>query len=547
MADEELLKRGMFVDRYEIRELLGVGGQGQVYRAHDPVLKRPVVIKALAIMTDDFLRRFTREAEAISKMSHNNVVDILDFRVEAGRPYIVMEYLAGQDLAARLAKGPMEVGEAVDIVLAVCSGVFACHRRGVIHRDLKPKNVFLSQSADYGTVVKVLDFGIARVAQGVDDSITEVGSVVGTPRYMAPEQLRAGGVVDEKTDQYGVGMLLYVSLTRESPWGNFRDADLVRAILQGRYPGPRKFRPEIPEGLEQIIQKAMAVDRGARFMSIHALGQELLRYATPEGQTLWTGHFTNVPRPMLPALSVALAKPIAVTEVLSAADGNQDASETDTTEKDAAHSDSPWEKGLGSAAAPLVPTKILPIHAAQGRATGSIGAVPSGPLQEIRAMDLPRSAPGVAAKAAGLTTRTMNPHNRGVDGSRRMRRILVGIAGLALVGAAAGAVLWLSAGLLSRGRPQRHGAASNPVASTTTDAADTRSTVEGQASNALLPSQTGAGAMRPSDSMEREQVPQAVHKAAATESVRTESRKKRGEGRKHPRLQFLDDGSPLLE
>jgi len=168
------------------------------------------VIKALAIMTDDFLRRFTREAEAISKMSHNNVVDILDFRVEAGRPYIVMEYLAGQDLAARLAKGPMEVGEAVDIVLAVCSGVFACHRRGVVHRDLKPKNVFLSQSADYGTVVKVLDFGIARVAQGVDDSITEVGSVVGTPRYMAPEQLRAGGVVDEKTDQYGVGMLLYV-------------------------------------------------------------------------------------------------------------------------------------------------------------------------------------------------------------------------------------------------------------------------------------------------------------------------------------------------
>jgi len=533
VADEELLKRGMFVDRYEIRELLGVGGQGQVYRAHDPVLKRPVVIKALATMTDDFLRRFTREAESISKMSHNNVVDILDFRVEDGRPYIVMEYLAGQDLAARLAKGPMGVGEAVDMVLAVCSGVFACHRRGVIHRDLKPKNVFLSQSADYGTVVKVLDFGIARVVQGVEDSITEVGSLVGTPRYMAPEQMRAGGVVDEKTDQYGVGMLLYVSLTRESPWGTLRDVDLVRAILQAQYPGPRKFRPAIPEDLEHIILKAMAVDRGARFVSVHALGQELLRYATPEGKTLWTGHFTNVPRPMLPALSVPLAQPMVVTEVQGAAGVGKDASETDTTEKDAPQPAGPWEKAV--AAAPLVPTKILPVR--EGARLRTTAAVPSGPLQELRAMALPRGARNVAAEAAAPTTRTMNPRAAGADVSRPKRRLLVGIAGLAVVGAVVGLALWLPANFRTR-----------PEARATTDAASLGLAAQVSAPNAQSPPQTGAATTRPIDPLEHEQSPKAARNLAATESAPAETRKKRSrEGRKRPRLQFLDDGSPLLE
>jgi len=202
---------------------------------------------------------------------------------------------------------------------------------------------------------------------------------------------------------------------------------------------------------------------------------------------------------------------------------------------------------LGSAAAPLVPTKILPIHAAYGRATGSIGAVPSGPLQEIRAMDLPRGAPGVAAKAAGLTTRTMNPHNRGADGSRRMRRIFVGIAGLALVAVAAG---WRCGCLPVFCRVgDRKDMGPLPtlwrVRQRTRRICDRPS--RGKPRTLCCHPKPGQAPCGPSDSMEREQVPQVVHKAAATESVRTESRKKRGEGRKHPRLQFLDDGSPLLE
>jgi eukaryotic-like serine/threonine-protein kinase len=155
----EILKRGTQLGRYEIRELLGRGGMGQVYRAWDPSLRRDVAIKVLGAPDEELLRRFSREAEAVSQLNHSNVVSILDF--SAGPvPYIVMAYLRGEDLSTRLKRGPMSVGEAVDIILGVCAGVHACHCRGVVHRDLKPGNVFLHETPE-GTSVKVLDFGVA--------------------------------------------------------------------------------------------------------------------------------------------------------------------------------------------------------------------------------------------------------------------------------------------------------------------------------------------------------------------------------------------------
>ncbi|HEX7499852.1 MAG TPA: serine/threonine-protein kinase [Polyangia bacterium] len=211
----EILKRGTKLGRYEIREMLGRGGMGEVYRAWDPALRRDVAVKVLGASDEDLLRRFSREAEAISQLNHPNVVSVLDFSA-GSTPYIVMAYLRGEDLSTRLKRGQISVGEAVDIILGVCAGVHACHTRGVIHRDLKPGNVFLHETPE-GTAVKVLDFGVAILRENVSGEITRPGHVVGTPRYFSPEQVRSVDA-DAKSDQYAVGLLAYVALAGKSPF-----------------------------------------------------------------------------------------------------------------------------------------------------------------------------------------------------------------------------------------------------------------------------------------------------------------------------------------
>jgi serine/threonine protein kinase len=290
-VSEELLRRGQKLDRYELRELIGQGGMGQVYRAWDTVLSRDVAVKVLTITDADMLKRFAREAEAIGRLDNHNVVDIHDLRIDGAHPYIVMEYLRGENLNARLKRGALSVAEAVEVILGVCCGVAACHRVGIIHRDLKPGNVFLAETADYGVVVKVLDFGVAKPAQ-LAEEVTGPGKVVGTPRYLSPEQLD-GGTADELSDQYQIGLLLYVCLSGKPPFGNIEKDDLVRAVMSSDYPGLREERPEIPPGLEQVISRAMSAERGRRYPSVIELGRALVGYATPEGQALWAEVFEH--------------------------------------------------------------------------------------------------------------------------------------------------------------------------------------------------------------------------------------------------------------
>jgi len=300
---EEILRRGTKLDRYEIREMIGHGGQGQVYRAWDNLLKRNVVIKALGQVTEEFEKRFLREAEAISSLNHNNVVGIIDYRVDKGQPYIVMEYLRGETLSQRLSRGQMHITEATDMILGVCSGVFACHRRGIIHRDIKPGNIFLSESEDYGTIVKVLDFGVALLTEQKAGDLTGAGQMVGTPRFFSPEQVRHAEV-DDKTDQYAIGVLLYAALTRRPPFPKMENEALIPAILKSDYPRPREIRAEIPVGLEKVVLKAMSVEKGNRFSSVRELGIATLEYSSNDGKNLWTGHFLQVPRPLPPPVSM---------------------------------------------------------------------------------------------------------------------------------------------------------------------------------------------------------------------------------------------------
>ncbi len=286
----ELLQRGTKVDGYEIRELIGHGGMSEVYRAWDADLKRDVAMKVLRLRDEGMLKRFEREAEAIGKLDSENVVQIHDFRLHGDHPYIVMEFLRGMSLQERISKsGAMDTEEAVGVALGVCRGVAACHRAGIIHRDLKPGNVFLAETVHYGTVVKILDFGVAKPRQYAVD-LTEPGQIAGTPAYVAPEILK-GLPADELSDQYGIGLLLYVALMGEPPFAKKERADLVLAIKGSDFVPLKRVRPDVPDELVAAVMRALSADRAARFASVTAFGRALLPFAQDDEREISRTYF----------------------------------------------------------------------------------------------------------------------------------------------------------------------------------------------------------------------------------------------------------------
>ena len=283
------------IDRYRLQELIGCGGMGAVYRAVDTKLGRTVALKTAtgkrsgARLTDRVRQRFLREAMALSKVEHRNVVQVLDFGfADDGTPFLVMEHLRGEDLGARLAaaRAPLAVTEAVDIMLGVCAALRACHRVGIIHRDLKPGNIFLAET-DTGREVKVLDFGVSKAPTA--DDLTREGQILGTPQYLAPEQI--DGKVGPASDQYALGVLLYVCLTLRLPYEDHENRELLRAIETGKFEAPRALRPELPPELEEILLRAMHVSPTDRFESVYALGQRLWSLASPRAQEEWRSYY----------------------------------------------------------------------------------------------------------------------------------------------------------------------------------------------------------------------------------------------------------------
>jgi serine/threonine-protein kinase len=304
------------IDRYQLHELIGCGGMGAVYRALDTKLGRTVALKtatgkrAGARLTDRVRQRFLREAMALSKVEHRNVVQVLDFGfADDGTPFLVMEHLRGQDLGARLATAdaPLAVTEAVDIMLGVCAALRACHRVGIIHRDLKPGNIFLAET-DTGREVKVLDFGVSKAPTA--DDLTREGQILGTPQYLAPEQI--DGKVGPASDQYALGVLLYVCLTLRLPYEDHENRELLRAIETGKFEAPRALRPELPSELEEILLRAMHVSPSDRFESVYALGQRLWTLASPRAQEEWRSYY----RPRAGDPRGATAPLLAKTQVL---------------------------------------------------------------------------------------------------------------------------------------------------------------------------------------------------------------------------------------
>jgi len=256
---------GRTIGRYEVVEKLGAGGMGEVYRARDPKLGRDVAIKVLPdeVAADrDRLARFAREARAVAALTHGNVAAIHGVEEADGRTVLVLEYVDGETLADRLARGPLPVAEAVDAARQIASGLEAAHAVGVIHRDLKPGNVMLTRQDE----VKILDFGLAKVPAETGDTAstesptltavaTRAGAILGTAPYMSPEQAR-GKAVDKQTDIWAFGCILFECLTGSRTFGGDTLADTLGAVLS-QEPDWSRLPPATPRGVRRLLRRCL--------------------------------------------------------------------------------------------------------------------------------------------------------------------------------------------------------------------------------------------------------------------------------------------------
>ncbi|MEZ4381817.1 MAG: serine/threonine-protein kinase [Nannocystaceae bacterium] len=252
--------------RYRIDALLGEGGMGAVYRGHHVHLKRDFAIKVLHpdITRDpDVGRRFEREAQSAARLDHPNCIQVTEFgTTDSGTRYMVMQLLEGIELHD-LIRGPMEPLRALDLFLQILAGLEHAHGRGVVHRDLKPQNVFVSRESDGKEVLKIVDFGIAKLVsgEGAGEAMTRAGMVFGTPLYMSPEQC-LGVQVDARSDLYSAGILLYLMLSGKLP---FVSDDPVAVIRMQVSQDPPPLPDSVPEDLATIVFRLLAKQRDARF------------------------------------------------------------------------------------------------------------------------------------------------------------------------------------------------------------------------------------------------------------------------------------------
>lgn len=269
---------GTLSGRYETGEKLGTGGMSNVYKATDRILERTVAVKILAEhLSDDerFVARFRREALAVAKLIHPNIVQVYDTGIDEGRHYIVMEYVEGRSGAQILQRhGPVEPEVAAEIGVQACAGLDYAHRRGIIHRDVKPGNLMVVGGPVGGgeMVVKLTDFGIARAIE--QTRITQVGSVVGTAAYLAPEQVR-GEEATPATDVYALGVVLYQFLTGRLPYEGSSLAELAVRQQNEKPLPPDTYNGEVPETLGAAVLRALEGDPSRRYASADELSAGL--------------------------------------------------------------------------------------------------------------------------------------------------------------------------------------------------------------------------------------------------------------------------------
>jgi tRNA A-37 threonylcarbamoyl transferase component Bud32 len=260
-------------DRYEVEELVGTGGMSSVYRAHDRLLERKVALKVLHQQyseDEEYIERFRREARAVAALSHPNIVTVIDRGEHDGRQFIVFEYIDGENLKALIQRcGPVPVTTALELAMQIARGLSFAHQQGLIHRDVKPQNILLNGDGQ----AKVTDFGIAR-SLDVQHGMTQTGTVLGTSDYIAPEQAQ-GQRVDEHTDVYSLGVVLYEMLTNEVPFPGENFVAVAMRHINEEPPSIRDKRPDVSPRLEAAVQRAMAKRPEDRFQTMADFCREL--------------------------------------------------------------------------------------------------------------------------------------------------------------------------------------------------------------------------------------------------------------------------------
>jgi serine/threonine-protein kinase len=265
---------GTHFGRYEVERHLGRGGMGDVYLVRDTVINRKAALKTIRVDADldpqhaiEMRQRFYREGQTAGQLTHPNIVTVHDLGEALGLSYIVMEYVEGQTLAQLMKKQRLSVAQIKHVLYHAGTGLDYAHQHGIFHRDVKPDNVMVTK----GGVVKVMDFGIARITES---DLTKTGSVMGTPAYMSPEQVN-GEKIDARSDIFSLGVILYELLTGKKPFTGETIPSIMLAIIRGDWAQPSTVDAKISASWDEILRKAMARDREQRYATAREFAQAI--------------------------------------------------------------------------------------------------------------------------------------------------------------------------------------------------------------------------------------------------------------------------------
>ena len=275
----------ILLDKYRVDRVLGAGGMGVVVAATHIELEERVAIKFLrpeVLENEEALQRFLREARAAVKIKSEHVARVIDVgRLDTGAPYMVLEYLEGGDLSDTIKEGLPSIEDAVDYVIQACDAMAEAHAAGIVHRDLKPANLFRSQRPDGTHVIKVLDFGISKVAMPdiADAGLTRTSTAMGSPLYMSPEQMRSSKDVDLRSDIWSLGIILFELIAGKTPFTGGTFPELCASVLGSAPLSLREFRADAPEELESVVAKCLEKEPWDRYKSVAELAKALLPFA----------------------------------------------------------------------------------------------------------------------------------------------------------------------------------------------------------------------------------------------------------------------------
>jgi serine/threonine-protein kinase len=417
----ELLPGAVFAG-YRIQAKLGQGGMGVVFRAVDTTLERPVALKLMRpelAADQDFAARFLREARTAAQVMHPHVIVIHQAGTHAGALFMAFEFVAGGDLAGRIRRdGPMPLGAALRLLAQCADGLQAIHEAGMVHRDIKPQNIFLD---DHGRA-KLGDLGLARHADG-DDRMTMTGVGMGTPAFMSPEQAEGAADLDIRSDIHALGVTLYMMLTGKAPFSGTTPYAITHQIIAGERPNVRDLRPDVPVAVHDVVVQAMARERGKRYATPADLLAALEHLLAGIGVGASSGGWSGLAIPGAKGDTTRPTQdgqfgPGATTAVT--AGSNLAVSPTMTA------APKPADPGLAA-------TAILPTHVASGRAdhptVANTAAMPTLGHQVAPARP---AAPATPAAARGPRAK-----RRAEGGPSSLGAVLIGVAVVAVLAIAA--------------------------------------------------------------------------------------------------------------